>query len=504
MKQDFFLHVTLWYMYAARSMKHFLTGSFGSVLTLLVGLVAAPFLIRWLGTEKFGAYRAMLEWVGYLSLLDFGINEALIPVLTKNKRREREAISAALQIHFKLIPLKLAASALLIWLAPSIIDVSGNSTGDLRSAIAVMSISASLLGLFPVFRILVETRQLGYLINNHLTVQSILLNGLALLFAFLHLGITGQALALLLAGLPFYVFVTRFAFKNLPGTGWKSDSQLKKDLWALGRAPTIAGICSRLGFLSDNMVIAVILSASSVTPFFMTQRLVNFVQGILYGVGNASWAALTDIHVRGQDKVFEEKLIELTRVVVILGLISLGPIVAFNRHFITIWVGAEQFGGHWLTVLSAANVLALSLTALWAWVFGTTGKLSKILPINLSFTAVNFSSSLFLTRKLGLLGPPLGTLIALVLVSLWALPWQLSKHFQISPTQIFGALCTPLVILSPPIAGIWWIAQNYFEATWVHTLCGMGLSAILLGSIAWLTILTVEEKSNWKRRLGMK
>ncbi len=52
-------------------------------ITLLVGLVATPFLLDWLGEARFGAHHAAPDGVGYLIPLELGICGALVPMLAR-------------------------------------------------------------------------------------------------------------------------------------------------------------------------------------------------------------------------------------------------------------------------------------------------------------------------------------------------------------------------------------------------------------------------------------
>lgn len=50
---------------------------FGSVLPIVIGLVSIPFLIKSLGTEKFGLLSIIWSLIGYFSIFDFGVGRAL-------------------------------------------------------------------------------------------------------------------------------------------------------------------------------------------------------------------------------------------------------------------------------------------------------------------------------------------------------------------------------------------------------------------------------------------
>ena len=50
--------------------------------------------------------------------------------------------------------------------------------------------------------------------------------------------------------------------------------------------------------------------------------------------------------LQGRKDVFSRRLLELTRVVAVIGLAVLIPIVAFNRQFVSLWVGHGRYASH--------------------------------------------------------------------------------------------------------------------------------------------------------------
>src|SRR5262245_58190790 len=66
-----------------RSIYTYFSGIGYQAITLLVAIVTTPLLLRWLGEERYGAFRVILDWLGYLALLELGLGGALCPLLAK-------------------------------------------------------------------------------------------------------------------------------------------------------------------------------------------------------------------------------------------------------------------------------------------------------------------------------------------------------------------------------------------------------------------------------------
>ena len=53
-----------------KSVWSFATGLGSLILTMLIGFVSTPWILAWLGRERFGAWRVLLDCFGYLALFD--------------------------------------------------------------------------------------------------------------------------------------------------------------------------------------------------------------------------------------------------------------------------------------------------------------------------------------------------------------------------------------------------------------------------------------------------
>ena len=64
-----------------------------------------------------------------------------------------------------------------------------------------------------------------------------------------------------------------------------------------------------------------------VTTLFATQRLAALCQGQVQAVGNATWAGLAQLHARGETETFNRRVVELSRLIVLLSAACLVPVL---------------------------------------------------------------------------------------------------------------------------------------------------------------------------------
>lgn len=499
-------------MRTTRFLLSFVSREAYTLLTLLIGLWATPLILHWLSDERFGAFQVATDWLGYVALLEFGLGGALMPLIAMAEGRRKDRTARALLVtgiraYAKVALMMAGATILLASVITWLIPVAPEYAHDLRVAILVSLIGTMMVPLSP-FRALAEARQQGYWISIFLGVQSLVITIGSVVMAWMGWGITGQAIAMVAGSLVFnlgLLFVTRgevpaiaSAVVNAP-----SDNESRRDLRRLNLPTFILQISGRLSLMTDNIIVARLLSPAVVAGFFLTQRLASVALVELQGIGNASWAALVELSVQGRNELFNRRLIELTRTVAVLGFAVLVPIVAYNRAFITLWVGAQRYCGDWLTLLAAANALMLGLFSLWGWCINGTGGAPILMRAMIAQTVINVACSIGFTLAFGLIGPVLGTTVSFLAVSAWFMPRAMSERFGTRPAQLLGAVAIPALLAMPYGALTWWLSRTYGAIGWVGIAYQMALAAAAYLALAWLLVFKSDERADLLNRFRM-
>jgi O-antigen/teichoic acid export membrane protein len=483
-----------------------------TVVTIAVGLFASPWLEHWLNQDRFGAFRVVLDCQGYLTLLELGLGGALSPLLARalaqdDERGLSQAMAAASQAYLRVSLAVLVAGAALMPMLPRFVaGLSPADLADLRRAWLIGLLGLLSLGLVP-FRTIVEARQKGYQVNLLLTAQALLITGLSLLLARGGWGITGQAIAYVLGTWAFTLVLAGGVVRGRPGLlrSWtiRPDPDTRRALWTLSAATFLITASNRVSLMTDNLVVGGMLGAGMVTTLFFTQRLPVLAQQLLLGIGTATWAPLADLHARGEHEAFNRRLVELSRLVALLSVAGLGPIVAYNRHFVAAWMGPDfPYGGDAITILAAVNAFWLAQLSLWGWCFSATGQTGRVVTASVAAAAVNIAASLVLTRWLGLLGPLLGTSFAFATVSLWCLPWLLRRVFGTPIAELARAVAVPLAGGLVYASALWWAAHHHEPQGRLGLAFEMALAALGFAALSALVILgKKDERALWRLRL---
>ncbi|HEY2804718.1 MAG TPA: hypothetical protein VGI92_02560 [Gemmatimonadales bacterium] len=494
-----------------KSAFNFVTGLAGTAVTLAVSFVTTPLLLRFLGTEVFGAVRATTDWFGHLTLLELGLYGALAPLLAMalgrgDKERARATLAEGIRAYAKVALAACLAGLVITVMIERLVPVSPDLVRDLRIGCLIAVLGLCVYPLTP-FRALADASQRGWLINAGSLIQTLVVTGLAVLLAWEGFGIAGQFAALIVGQALFTLLLARDGVRRLPGLAAAvrqgRDAQTRAQIRRLNLPSFLFDLSGRAGLMTDNIVIALVLGPTMVVPLFLTQRLLTLAQAQLQGIGNASWAALGELHALGRRDVFNARLIELTGLVSALGVSVLLPLAAFDHAFVRLWVGESRYGGELVNILAAVNALLLSIVSLWGWCFTGTGQVTALVPVCLAGATLNLGLSVAGAFAIGLPGPLLGTAIATLSTTFWYMPYQMEKRFGASAARLFRATLAPLAWAAIPGAGIVWLALNHPPRSWPMLAVDLAVSGTTLLLVWWIFELRVEERAHYTSRLSM-
>lgn len=479
-------------------------------MTLGIGLVSTPLLLIWLGDERYGAFRAASDWTGYVSLLELGVSSSLLAMLAQSlgqsdRDKVRLTLAVGIRTYLRILIGMILAGVGIGWFITELVQVNSLLKSELQKGYWLGFLGILLLPLTP-FRLLADASQRSYFTNTVLLVQSFVITTLALLLSWAGLGIPGQYLAVLLGNISFQFLMgwdglRRYPDVFAPVSDRQAQVNIERRLWQLNWPTLLLNISSQVSLLTDNMIIAYSLGSVVVVPFFVTQRLAMLARAQTQGISNATWAALADLYAKGERQKFNARLVELTQLVMVMGLAFMVAIAAYNPYFIKLWVGQARFGGDGVSLLAASNGFFLGLLSLWGWCFSGTGNVAKLVLPAIVGMGVNLVVSLVSTHIFGMIGPLLGTSVAFVTVSLWWLPLLLRQEFGTSLRQLFLAVAKPLGVGIPYAVVVWLFARSHTPWGWFGLASEMGLTTLLYLILAWFFVLSAAERMDWSSRL---
>lgn len=236
-------------------------------------------------------------------------------------------------------------------------------------------------------------------------------------------------------------------------------------------------------------------------PYLLTLKLPVMVQTYLAFVGNASWAPMAELASQGKNEVVQLRLVEITKLIAVLGTAVLVPILFFNYAFVSLWVGEEQFAGPIITLVGSANALLIALVGFWTWCILGVGEIHRTKPVYTIATIVNVISSIALCYRYGVIGPILGTLSAYVFVLSWSIPRILRDIFAVSLRSLFLSFARPGALAVNYSLALYFLGVHRLKLGWLELAGAVAASTLLYLVLAWALVLTNTERQQWNGRI---
>lgn len=498
-----------------RAFLNFLSAFGLTFVTFGTALISSRLVIRYIGDERFGAFRSLFELFGYLSLLEGGLALTLRPLfaqsLAKNQNEEVADLMHASFVTFRAGMFAMLAAGLSITvIIHRIVPVSPDSVMDLRIASFVMACGLGNICFGPL-RTLCEAMQRSFLTNLLLIFQTVCITITTTLMCYRYpeWGISIQASSVIF-WVTFFNWVMRSVVLRLrrsmavPESSGNRNAISIRELFRNSRNSFVFMLTGRVSIQSNSLILGLFVGQSDVTKLYATQRLFDVIQSQLFGVGNASWAAMAEIYHQGKIELFRKRIGQLIQLLLVMGISTVIPVYFFNRGFVTICYGSERYGGDLLTLIMAINAIALSFTVFSTWCLTGTGMLKSVLRMTIVTSSLDVTCTLLFTWIWGRVGPVLGSCVVLCLISI---PWHfhfLSIHFGLSVRDVIRTNLRLAAFACIYFAFVGWLHAAVVVDSWLRLALVMGLPSLgfLAGSLIF--ILDADQKSILKQKFGIR
>jgi O-antigen/teichoic acid export membrane protein len=392
---------------------------------LLVGLIVVPILVTGLGRSLFGVWEMLGRLVGYMESTDGRPTQALRLVVSNQQSQADDAakrrwIGSALVVWLYFLPLWIIAGALLIWLAPAITKAPAELHATVRLACGLMMGAILVAGLASLPESVLRGMNLGY---KRMGLQAALsLAGGALLAGAVYagLGLPGVAgagiVVAALTGACFLVLVrTQVSWFGVERPNRAEvGTLLTMSLWIAA-----GDLVAKLLLASDVLVLGMVLSATTVTTYVLTGYAARLAVN-LYSL--ASDAAMPGIAgIIGAQSYTRAALLrrELLAITAVFVAVAGSTILLWNRSFVHLWVGSENYAGSWTNLLLVLIAAQTAFIRCDAYLIDAALQPGRRVRVSLIAAAATLTFTVLLTWQAGMVGLCLGILAGRATQMIW-------------------------------------------------------------------------------------
>jgi O-antigen/teichoic acid export membrane protein len=402
--------------------------SFGArAINLLSALISVPLTYRYLGAERYGIWMVLVSFITAMGIADLGIGTGVVKGISEaNGKDDRELMR------------EYASSGFVLMLCVGLLIASAGIAAyphlpwmrifNVKSPAAATEGARASLVLFGWFAI-----------NIPLGVVTRIQTGLQRMYWSQTLNACGSALSLLAllvvialhGNLAWLVFVTTSGtIVSTIGNGWilfRNEPWLLPSLRAyrngtaakimhLGFLFFVMQVAAVVGFTSDNVVISQVLGVAAVAVYAVPQKLFGFLSQLIIMGAQPIFPAYGEAISRGDFKWVRRAFRNSLAATMGLALTVCPLLAIFAPWIIRILVGKTLH-----VPIPLLWVLAVWGIVLAAWVPTSIliqggGNLKIQTTATAIASVVNLALSIYLTRRVGVMGVCLGSIIAQVTI----------------------------------------------------------------------------------------
>ncbi|ADW16535.1 polysaccharide biosynthesis protein [Desulfobulbus propionicus DSM 2032] len=386
-------------------------------ISVVLALVMSPFIVHTLGDFFYGVWSIIAAITGYFSLLDLGINRAIVRYISKY---EAENNINALNKFFNTSLLLFVFLGLLIVLATFITTFYLDTILDLKEYSTISKIVFLIVGIdfafsFPfgaIYAVIIAKQR--HTIANKINIISSISRNCAI---YASLSFMPDIVILAVCNV-FFNLIRNFcifyeAKKISPEISYKLtffDKKIIRNIFNYSLYSFAVSVSSRIISFTDEIVVGLFLTVSDVTYYAIAVNLVTYFEKLIWAGASVLVPYISQLDSSNDHEGIERAFYQSFKYTLLFTLFIFFGIIFLGRPFIDIWMG-ETYGEKAfpvLIILATAKVVSHGQSITIARFLGTSNH--KFLGIINSLEALsNLVLSLFLVVHYQLIGVAIGT-----------------------------------------------------------------------------------------------
>ena len=464
---------------------------------MAVAFFLAPFILHRLGDTAYGVWVLAIAAVGYLGLLDLGMQSSVLRFVSKGHTQKdhagaSEAISAALWVRLQISALILLLSGGMAVAFPHMVKVPAELANDARKAILLIGLKLAItMSVGVVAGVLSALNRYDLQTYVSLLQTAVRVIGVVAVLRTGH-GIVAIAVCELIAVILSNIllwWITHQIYPELRIQLKRPTGETLKRIWTYSSYAFLTTIAVQLVYQTDNLVVGAFVSAAAVTYYAIANSLCSYASQAVNAMGATFVPAASTYEAAGDTASLLMLYKNGTRATLAISLPILITLIVRGRSFIGLWMGPQyaQRSGTVLIILSAALLFSFANRTASSIAFGIEKhKVGAIWAIGEGVT--NLALSILLVHWYGLYGVALGTMIPSLIVHLVLWPGYISKLVGLSYSEVVWEVWAPVFLSSIPFAIATYAVNKYFSAhnLAVFILQVIAVLPVFLVAIGWV------------------
>jgi O-antigen/teichoic acid export membrane protein len=453
-------------------------------VNIVISFFLAPFIVHKLGNIYYGVWVIVMQFTGYLYLLDFGVRESIIRYVSKYKTKKNinelnEVLSAGLLLYGGIAVLCLLVSIVFSLAYPHLFEINNVDLFTITFVVIICGLTIAQTIAFNVFTGILMGLQRYDIFNKVGIIFAFVRLVLILYFLNLGYGIVALSLIQLIIGLAnnisIYFYSKRLLQQNnIPFQYHKSPVRNKlpviKKLYNYSVYVLINNLGQKAIFYTDALVIGAFSSVASVTFYAIAGNLIEYLRRLIMMSNSVLNPVASELEASNNKKSINSLIINGSKLSFLLALPVCIVFFVVGDIFIGLWMGEEYAdqSSTILYILAFSTLIAVPHTTISSILYGIN-KHKIIANLRIFEALSNLALSVTLIHYLGIAGVALGTAIPQALFMVIILPVLTKKEIEFELKDYFiNVYLLPLIACVPFAIVIHYISENYTTTSMIE------------------------------------
>lgn len=482
-----------------------------TVVSLGVGFVLMPYVVRHLGPSAFGIWVLANSVVGYLGLLDVGLS----PTLTKKSAelvgsglpedidKLNRTVSTITVLYVGLGLILGAGIGLLALSADRLFNVSASELQTLRAVLWVVGLQTALGFPMSVWNALVCGLQ-DYHVLSAINITVNILRGI---LTVLILRSGGGLVDLVWMGFGLAAFAWMAGRwrvrRRIPALRIRAGSFDPAKARELGQFSGVMLIWSVAGYAlhqADRVLIGLFRPVAAVTTYEVGGRLSNYSRSIMHSWLDTIFPTASALGAEGDRATLRVLYLRATKYLLASYAAVVVALMAFGRAFIDLWMGSGFAASYWVMALLLFGNLYQSQNVVAHVMLAGTNELRAFKRVMLAYPIVVVGLGIPMTIHGGLPGAA-GSILCSILILETAFLRAILKNFETSLAQLLRTCHRP-VAYAVGLSVLWAVLMSALlpRPSWAVLVLQVGSTVTVYTAAFWALGMSGEERSALVRR----
>jgi len=395
---------------------------------LLTSLVSVPLTYRYLGPERYGIWMVLISIIAAMGFADLGIGNGLMNAISEaygkdDRRLAREHLTSALALMLAIATVLAVAGAVVYPFLPwmRVLNVK-SAAAAAEGAKAFLVLYASFILNIPlgVISRAQSGLQKGYSAQIVGAIASLLSLCAILIVIALHANLVWLVSALVFAGILSALLNAWILFHAHPWLlpRWQAYSATSAHkILKLGIMFFVLQCAFTLAYTSDNIVIDQVMGVAAVALYAVPQKLFGFVTSVVSMAINPLWPAYGEAISRGDVAWVKRAFFRSLWLVLAITIPVCTVLVFASPWILRVAVGKSLQAPLSLLIVLAVWCVVNAVSVVSAILLNGAGVLKAQSALAIIVGVCNLALSIFLTRRYGVIGVCLGSIITQLMIT---------------------------------------------------------------------------------------